>query len=244
MKKLFVLMVICFICLSGCASVPIRRHSQFDNYFSTGEKTVTLMPIDIKFYKLTAGGMSEQMDEWDADSDELFKAALMERLDISPKIRISIFDEGKINNDQKKFLETQNGLYRAVAQSIILHTYTPGCLFPNKISSFDYTLGRDLSQVNDFMHTDALLFLSGSRTYWTGGRVFLACWGVLLSSVSGVAVLPASVPDWVAASLVDAKTGNVIWFRYVGLPGNQIGDLRNERVVENTVDYLFKDLKE
>ena len=78
MKKLFVLMVICFICLSGCASVPIRRHSQFDNYFSTGEKTVTLMPIDIKFYKLTAGGMSEQMDEWDADSDELFKAAVDE----------------------------------------------------------------------------------------------------------------------------------------------------------------------
>lgn len=240
-RKNFILLIF-IIFLGGCAGVPIRTHSQFDSYLQGPEKTVILMPIDIKFYKLTAGGVPEQMDEWDMQSDTLFKNAIMNKLDPSPKIKIKILEEDKLDSNFKKFLDEQNGLYRAVAGSIISHTYTEGNIFPNKLKFFDYTLGPELNRFNEFMPTDSLLFVSGTRTYWTGGRVFLAILGACVGGATGVVVLPGSAPDWVSVSLVDSKTGNILWFRYLGAPSSTIGDLREEKVVSQSVDYLFDDL--
>ncbi|MDD2751568.1 MAG: hypothetical protein PHN59_00345 [Candidatus Omnitrophica bacterium] len=244
MYKKSLILFTALIFLSGCANVPVRKQARFDRYFDSGgtEKTVTVMPIDIKFYKLTAGGISEQMDEWDKQADELFRQEIIKRLDPSSKIKIKILDESSLDEDARNFVDEQNGLYRAVAQSIIAHTYTPGNIFSQKLTFFDYTLGTELSRLNDSFSTDALLFFSGSRTYWTGGRVFLATWGILLGAATGVSVIPAGVPDWVAVALVDAKTGDVLWFRYFGQPNVVVGDLRQEKIVSDTVEYLFREM--
>jgi len=235
-------LLIGIVFLSGCAGVPIRTSSQFASYFHGPEKTVTVVPITIKFYKLTAGGVSEEMDEWDTQSDVLFKTEIMTQLDPSLKIKIKILEENNLAPDLKAFLNEQTGLYRAISQSIIMHTFMEGSIFPLKLKNFDYTLGPQLGRFNDFIPTDSLLFISGTRTYWTGGRVFLGVCGVLLGAATGVTVLPCSVPDWVSAALVDSKTGNVIWFRYMGAPNSAVGDLRDNDTVSKTVTYLFKDL--
>jgi len=239
-KKLALGLLLFFI--SGCAGAPVRMQPQFQTYFDTPpEKIVTVAPIDIKFYKLTAGGVSEQMDEWDKRSDQLFEKEIIAKLDASPKIKINILEEDKFKPDFKKFLDEQYGLYRAISQSIIIHTYVPMSTFPLKLKNFDYTFGPDIGNINSHYPTDAILFFSGSRTYWTGGRILLATFGVVTAAATGVAVIPASVPDWVAVALVDAKTGNVLWFRYVGGVDQQIGDLRNEKYVGDIVNYLFRD---
>lgn len=243
MQKNLVIAFLAFF-LAGCAGAAVRTHSQFRDYFNAPEKAVTVMPIDIKFYKLTAGGVAEQMDEWDRHSDELFKKEIIARLDPSPKIKINILDENNVTPDFKKFLDEENGLYRAISQSIISHTYFAGNTFPLKLKSFDYTFGPDLCGINSFCPTDTILFFSGSRTFWTGGRVFLAAFGILAGAATGVTVIPAGIPDWVAVSLVDAKTGNVLWFRFIGGPDQQIGDLRNAKVVADTVNFLFRNLEE
>ena len=238
-KKILTLLLAIFI--GGCAAAPIRTHSQYADYFKGEEKSVTVMPISIKFFKLTAGGVPEQMDEWDAQSDALFKTAFMDKLDPSPKMKIKILEENSLTPDLKDFLNEQAGLYRAISESIIMHTYFDGMTFPLKLKNFDYTLGPKLSQISDFIPSDTLLFISGTRTYWTGGRVFLGVCGALLGAATGVMVLPGSVPDWVSAALVDSKTGNVVWFRYMGMPNCSIGDLRDKEIIFQSVDYLFKD---
>lgn len=243
MHKNKFIIFISLLFLGGCAGVPIRTHQQFNAYFKEAnvERTITVMPIDIKFYKLTAGGVPEQMDEWDIQSDSLFKKAVIEKLDSSSKIKIKILEENKLASNLKNFLDEENGLYRAIAQSIFLHTYIPGNIFPNKINHFDYTLGPKLSYINEFLPTDALLFISGSRAFWTGGRILLATWGFLLGAATGVYSVPGSVPDWIAVALVDAKSGDILWFRYMGTQNTTVGDLREEKVVSDTVEYLFKD---
>lgn len=240
MKKILVLVLCLGLC--GCAGIPVRTHSQYANYFQGEEKTITVAPITIKFYKLTAGGVSEEMDEWDTQSDALFKTAIMGELNPSPKIKIKFLEENNLSPDLKFFLDEQTGLYRAISQSIIVHTYMDGFIFPLKLKNFDYTFGSQLSRINDFVQTDAILFISGTRTYWTGGRVFLGVCGALIGAATGVMVLPGSAPDWVAAALVDAKTGNVIWFRYMGAPSTAVGDLRDNDTVTKTVGYLFRNV--
>ncbi|MFH1199348.1 MAG: hypothetical protein V1650_04245 [Candidatus Omnitrophota bacterium] len=241
--KTFILILGIVLLIGGCAGVGVRTNQRFASYFQGQEKTVTLMPIEIKFYKLTAGGVQEQMDEWDIQSDMLFESAIMEKIDPSPKVKINKLGENSISPDFKEFLDEENGLYRAIAASVISHTYLEGSIFPNKLKSFDYTLGPDLARFNDFVPTDALLFISGTRTYWTGGRMFLAACGILAGAATGVTIIPGGVPDWVSVSLVDAKTGDIIWFKHMGPPYFTVGDLRNAEVVASTVDYLFKDLK-
>lgn len=244
LKKLLSLLIFA-IFLGGCAGVPIRTHPQFTGYFKgEEEKTVTVAPISIKFYKLTAGGVCEQMDEWDIESDALFKTAIIENLEPSPRIKIKILEENNLTPDLKTFLDEQTGLYRAIAQSVISHTYMPVFTFPLKLKNFDYTLGPDLNRINDYISTDTLLFISGTTTYWTGGRVLLGVCGVLLGAATGVVVLPGDSPDWISVALVDSKTGNVIWFRYLGAPNYQIGDLRNKDGVSKTIKYLFNKIDE
>lgn len=238
---MYAFLIIAFF-LVGCAAAPIRKNSRFDSYFQNGEKTVSVVPVSIKFYKLTAGGVPEQMDEWDIQSDALFKTAIMEKLDSSRKIKIKILDEDTLNSDLKTFLDEQTGLYRAVSQSIIAHTYMEGNIFPLKLKNFDYTLGPQLNRINDFIPCDTILFISGTTTYWTGGRVFLGVCGALLGAATGIVVLPGDVPDWVSAALVDSKTGDIIWFRYMGAPNCQIGDLRDKKTVSKTVNYLFREV--
>lgn len=225
--------------IQGCISAPIRTNPQFKNYFQGEgvEKTITVMPIDIKFYKLTSGNIPEEMDEWDRQSDALFEKAITEKLDPLAKIRINMFQQNGLDDKWKDFIAEQNGLYRAVAQSIIVYSG----FFPEKKKNFDYTLGSDISRIDEISKTDALLFFNGLRSYWTGGRIMMALWGIAIGAVTGVTYTPGHVPDWLSVSLVDAKTGDVLWYRYYGPPTETVGDLREAQTVTKTVAYLFKD---
>jgi hypothetical protein len=235
-EKLFVLIMV--VLLGGCAGMPVRTGQRFVNYFRGPEKTVAVVPIDIKFLQISAGGVVEQMDEWDAKSDDLFEKAITKKLDPLGHIKIRIIRKEDIPAELKSFLDEEGGLYRAVAQSIILHTYTEGNIFQHKIDNFDYTLGEELSGLNNYYPADAIMFVSGSSSYSTGGRIFLTALGILAGAAAGVYVMPAGLPDWVAVSLVDCKSGDIIWFKFLG----GMGDLRGEKGVYNAVEYLFSDL--
>ena len=49
--------------LAGCAPATYLTHPQFEERARL-IKTVALMPPDMKLYRLTAGGVTELMDEW------------------------------------------------------------------------------------------------------------------------------------------------------------------------------------
>lgn len=241
--KIRYVVVLCIAILTsaGCASVPARINPQFTGYFKT-PKNVYIMPSEIKQYKLTAGGVIEEMDDWEDKTDAFFQNDIKGILGTSGRMKIDNLDISQADSNLKDFIREQNGLYQAVAQSIIMHTYLPVSTFQHKINQFDYSLGPEVGGINKFMSVDTLLFVGGKRTYWTGGRILVNACAMLAGAAVGVAIIPAQVPDWLAVSLVDAKTGNIIWFRYLGQPEAAIGDLREKEEVAKVTKYLFKDL--
>jgi hypothetical protein len=239
--RIFIILSLAVLFINGCAGVPVRTNSQYPSYFQT-QKYVYIVPSDVKQYKLTAGGVTEEMDEWEEATNEQLLKNVKRVMESSSRIKVTMIDEAPLDMRLKEFLRGQNGLYHAVAQSIILHTYTPCSIFKHKMSNFDYSLGSEINEISDFVSADTLLFIGGKRTYWTGGRIFLAACAMIAGAAVGVSVVPVPVPDWLAVSLVDSNTGDLVWFRYLGQPETAIGDLRETTVVEKSVDLLFKDL--
>ena len=239
MRKYILILFVGVTVLSGCAGAPIRKNARFDNYFSSSRE-VAIMPIDVKAYKWTAGGVIEEMDEWGEQAKALLLKAARQKLESFPNIKVSVI-ESNADSELKRFLNEQNGLYRAVAQSIITHTYAPVGVFPQKLNYFDYTLGLEIGRISSLSGADSLFFLSGSRTYWTGGKIAVAALSIIAAAAVGVSLVPVGIPDWLAVSLVDSKTGDILWFKFYGQPNAAVGDLREADVVTATVDALLKD---
>lgn len=232
MKK--ILLFVCLVLVSGCASVHYRAPKSFETYFDT-PKTIAVMPPDIKVHQLTAGGVTELMDEWSYDAEKDMLTALREELSEFPGIKLVFIDEKALSQEVRDRLREEEGLYKAVAYSIINHTYNPGSIFRHKLDNFDYTLGPDVSWISSLADADALLFCSGTNYIWTTGRVCMAAFGLLVGAATGVCVIPAAGPEWLSVSLVDIKTGDFIWFDYLPMQG----DLREIEINRKLADKLF-----
>lgn len=233
MKKLLALTMSCLI-LSGCATANFRTNQKFEGFFSS-QKNVAIMPPDIKINKLSAGGVPELVDEWSDDAKGKILAILTKELSLFPSMKVSLIKDFEMQESAKYSLKEQQGLFRAVADSIIIHTYLPESTFKHKLANFDYTLGTEISTLSSAADSDVLLFCLGTNYLWTGGRIALSIFGMLASGVTGVYVGPMPMPEYFILSLVDSKTGDVIWFDYVYAPG----DLRNEEVDQKLVSRIL-----
>jgi hypothetical protein len=234
MRKLLV--VILVFTLYGCSTVTYRKSPKFDTYFDQ-TKTIGVVSPGIKMYKLTAGGVDEYVDEWSVQTKETILKLIKEKLHALARSEVVYMDEKNFNESQKDLVKEQNGMFFSVAASIIDHTYLPQSRFPHKLKNFDYTMGEEIGGLSSLVNADTLLFCSGRNYIWTSGRVALSIFSALVSGVSGVYVVIPAGPEWIVLSLVDAKTGEVIWFNYKPMPG----DMRNADVDKKIVDDLFKD---
>jgi hypothetical protein len=195
------------------------------------------MPPDVKIHSLTAGGVPELIDEWSQDSKTIIIDLIKEELGVLPLLRLSFIEEDSLSTSDKLFIKEEKGLFSAVANGVVMHTYLPESKFKHKLESFDYTLGPEVSQILDIHQCDALLFCSGSNYIWTTGRVILSIFSTLAGAATGVYVIPMPGPEWIMVSLVDVKTGDVVWFNYIPMPG----DLRNKEVDRKLIKKLFSD---
>lgn len=238
MKKISILLCVCLL-LSGCTTTKYRAIPGFEQYFS-GVKTIAIMPPDIKISKLTAGGVTELMDEWTAEAKSKILYAIREELSPSYSFNSNLVDVEKLPESDKDFIREQTGLYNSVAASIVWHTYAPDSIFQHKINNFDYTLGPDISRLSTLAECDTLLFCSGRNYIWTAGRTGMAFFGALLGCATGVLILPTSEAEYIAISFVDVKSGDVVWFDC----NTMQGDLRKDTVCQKNMRSLFSSLPE
>jgi hypothetical protein len=93
-----------------------------------------------------------------------------------------------------------------------------------------YTLGSEVSRLKQFApDADLFLFCAGQKYIWTPGRISLS----LLSGFMGFFMPVGS--DWMVLGVVDAETGDILWFDYV----DRLGDLRDVNIVNNIFDKIF-----
>jgi hypothetical protein len=233
MKRILIAFVLAF--LSGCATIPhYRVNPAFKGYF--GEpKTIAIMPPDVKIHRLTAGGVSELMDGWSQQAESAILKAIKNEMRLLSSTELTLIDDSSLQENSRDFLKEQQGLFNAVAFSIISHTYIPESTFRHKLKNFDYTLGSEISGISEIVECDAILFSSGCNYIWTAGRTSLQFFALLVGAATGVTIIIPAGPEWIMLSLVDAKSGDVIWFDYIAMPG----DLRKDIVASRSIAKLF-----
>ncbi|MDH3303672.1 MAG: hypothetical protein OEM50_03235 [Gammaproteobacteria bacterium] len=212
--------------LSGC--VVSSNVQQIDRLESVGENPrIVMMPPDVKYYLLTASGVPEPNVEWTTAARENFRAAMT---DYAASIGTDLVFVGSdsLSEDEIRY----EALHSAVGSSLLNHHFGMMKL-PSKNGKFDWSLGPDIASIGEDHDADYALFVYYRDYQASGGRVALA----VLAAAVGAGVATGSEHGF--ASLVDLKSGDIVWFNVVNAGA---GELRNKDGAVTAVRTLFKDI--
>lgn len=207
--------------LAGTALGQPNRAAGFSK-LPQGAK-IALMPADVELYQLDVGGIPEPRADWTTTATGYLKELYKAR-----KARLGS-QVVEVEDDADEALLALNRLHGAVAGAIEVHHF--GILsLPTKEQKLDWTLGPEVSAVRDKSGADYALFVYIRDSYATGERVA----AMIIGALFGVG-LPGGIQA-AYASLVDLKTGQVVWFNRLFRPS---GDLRERDKAQETLDALL-----
>jgi len=213
--------------LGGCATPS--NIQQIDRLEAVGEDPrIILMPPDIRYYLLTAGGVAEPNAEWTEAAQSNFLDATMEYAE-SIGADIKAIDKTDLSQEEIRY-ET---LHAAVGLTV-MQNYFGLMKLPSKAETFDWSLGPAISLIGKNHDADYALFVHYRDYQASGGRV---AFSILAALATGVAAPMGAEQGF--ASLVDLSTGNIVWFNMVTAGS---GELRDKEGAVTAVRGLFKDI--
>lgn len=188
------------------------------------ESRLLILPADMELFSISAGGVQEPRADWTEAAQKHFKTALLARPELGPN-RVEIADAAL--DDHAEVV----ALHRAVAEAVWVH-HINGLDLPTKDGRLDWTLGAAAVQpLRERTSADYALFTWVRDTYASNERkaamVALALLGSIMVGGNQSAY----------ASLVDLKTGRVVWFNDLD---RMWGDLREAQPAAETVESLLK----
>ncbi|MBI5342650.1 MAG: hypothetical protein HZB63_04955 [Deltaproteobacteria bacterium] len=187
-------------------------------------KSIGMFPPDIRIHELSAGGVSEYMEEWSAKGKENVARSVKETIGG----RLVEIRQDALDNNVREELEDVLALYRAAIVSYILQSASLTG-FPVKQDFSGYVLGS-LENLFDTLKVDALVVVKGSDHISTGGRKTLGFIGAL----AGIYFLPGNAA--MDLGLID-RSGAILWYKIVVNPYNN--DFREpEGAAKNTAEML------
>lgn len=222
---------------SGCTSLKNQTAVGFEP--PTGGYKMVVMRPDISVSVLTAGGTVEPREDWTNAAREQVLAALQkQQLAHGATTRIAITREDA-GGSPEQVLELER-LHEVVGQSIRIHKFTPYGELPTKRDRFDWTLGELAVQYGASSGYDYALFLFARDSFSSGGRQALQVMGFLGCAV-GICMMPGGGMQAGFVSLVDLKTGNVVWFNHLV---SEVGDIRTPDGASKIVDQLLSGMND
>jgi hypothetical protein len=212
---------------SGCAMTQNVR--QIDKLEAVSENPrILLMTPDIKYYLITTGGVAEPHADWTEAARSNFAVALARFADARSIDVVTGSDEINLSDQEISYRK----LHAAVGYTI-MNNYFGMQTLPSKNREFDWSLGPDIRSIGEQYDADYAFFVFYRDYQASGGRIFFS----VLAAVAGVGVSTGWEGGF--ASMVDLKTGDIVWFNMV-LAGS--GELRNADGAAATVNKLFKDM--
>lgn len=228
-RAALVLTAITLLVLGGCAAQAHEQKAEFPR----GERAprIVLMPLDVELAELTTGGLPQPKAEWTEAAHGHLQAALAREL-AARNLELVPFAPEKGTPEEQEEAVALTKLHRAVGQSILLHHYQPGYELPSKQGKFDWSLGPSAATLARSQEADYALFVFMRDSYASAGRVAVMVVGALM----GIGVAGGAQVGF--ASLVDLRTGDIVWFNRVARAS---GDLRTAEGAAETVKVLLTD---
>ena len=226
-NRAIVLVLSCLLA-SACTASVLKTTRAFKK--PAGDVRLVLMTPDIELSEVTAGGLFEPRADWTETGRINVIAAISE---IVGKMVVTIipYPIGEKGTPRRKDIQLVK-LHTAVGGSILLHKYLQLPL-PTKQDKFDWTLGADAVRLRRELGADYALFVYFRDRFTSGGRAAVIFVGLLF----GVGIPGGHQVGY--ASLVDLRTGDVVWFN---LHRSGEGDLRKKKSAAESTRSLLKEI--
>ena len=228
------------VALAGC--VQTRQYADVEFVPPQGDYDLIVMRPIVQVGSVTTGGLFEPRADWTEQARANLLAALRDQ-QAGRGGRTRIIERREdISGMPAEQVANLERLFVAVGNSIILHRYA-GLRLPTKRSQgIDWTLGEDAVAFGRATGMDYALFLHAEDSIASTGRVALQVLGIAGCFVGFCA--PSGGSGQAAyASLVDLRTGEVVWFNLLQagsqVPGVGVSDIRTREGANMMVERLL-----
>src|SRR6185312_10552109 len=233
------------VALGGC--VQTRQFADVQFTPPQGDYRLLVLRPDVTVGALTTGGMVEPRAEWTEEARSNIIAALRaQQASRGGKLTI-IEHRNALPGVPEQELANVERLNYVVDQSIVLHKYLGDYLPTKRGKGLDWTLGQEAVRLGQKTGYDYALFLHAEDQVASGGRIALGVIGLAGCFIGFCAPNVGGQQQLDYASLVDLKTGEVVWFNVVmagsEIPGIKFGDLRTPAGAAQMVDRLLGRMK-
>jgi len=233
------------VSLSGC--VETRQYADVQFTPPEGDYKLLVLRPDVTVGALTTGGMIEPRADWTDQARSSIVAALQAQQSGRGGHVLIVQHRNELLGVPEQELADVERLTAAVDESIVLHKYLGDYLPTKRGRGLDWTVGDDAVQLGRKTGYDYALFLHAEDQVASTGRIVLGVLGAAGCIVGFCAPNIGGATQLDYASLVDLKTGEVVWFNVVRagseVPGIKFGDLRTPQGAEQMVERLLGRMK-
>lgn len=226
----------------ACLLLPLQVLAYNQNRVATDDAgrpvriagSVVVVEPDIELTLMTAGGMQEPRREWSDNARRMFPAEVARSLGGAGTVLKPDFEIRDDLPPQSRLGQVVR-LNEAVATSIAVYTRN-GSYLATKGRRLDWTLGPGVEDLRAATGADYALFTYIRDSYASEGRKAMRVLGFLAGAAMGNVVDIGGGQQLGVATLVDLRTGQIVWFN---LMANQSGDLRDAEGTQETVKQML-----
>lgn len=231
--------------LGGC--VQTKQFADVEFTPPQGDYKLLVLRPDVSVGSLTTGGMVEPRADWtDQARSSIVQALKAQQASRGGNVTI-IEHRNAVAGVSEQELADVERLNFAVDQSIVIHKYLGDYLPTKRGKGLDWSLGQDAVRLGQKTGYDYALFLHAEDQVASTGRIALGVIGLAGCFVGFCAPNIGGQQQLDYASLVDLKTGEVVWFNVVQagsqVPGISFGDLRTPAGAAQMIDRLLGRMK-
>lgn len=231
--------------VAGC--VQTRQFADLQFTPPQGDYRLLVMRPDVTVNSVTTGGMPEPRADWtDQARANVVNALRAQQAARGGKVQF-LTRRNELRGVSEDTVADLERLHSAVGNSIALHKYLGAYLPTKPRRGLDYTLGSEAVEVGRKTGFDYALFMHAEDSIVSGGRVALQVLGIAGCFVGFCAPNIGGGGQFAYASLVDLKTGDVVWFNVVQtgsqIAGIKMGDIRSPAGAEQLVERLVGRMK-
>jgi hypothetical protein len=229
----------------GC--VETRQYADVQFTPPEGDYKLLVLRPDVTVGSLTTGGMVEPRADWTDQARTSIVGALKAQQATKGGKVLFVERRNELPGVDPQEVADVERLNFAVAQSIVLHKYLGDYLPTKRGKGLDWTLGQEAVRLGQKTGFDYALFMHAEDQVASTGRIALGLVGLAGCAVGFCAPNVGGATQLDYASLVDLKTGKVVWFNVVRagseIPGIKFGDLRTPQGAAQMVDRLLGRMK-
>ena len=231
--------------MSAC--VQTRQFADVQFTPPQGDYKLLVLRPDVSVGSLTTGGMVEPRADWTEQARANIVAALRAQQALRGGQVQIIERRNQLAGVSEQELAEVERLNAAVDQAIVMHKYLGDYLPTKRGRGLDWTLGQGAVRLGQKTGYDYALFLHAEDQVASTGRIALGVIGIAGCFVGFCAPNIGGATQLSYASLVDLKTGEVVWFNVVQakseVPGIKFGDIRTPQGAAQLVDRLLNRMK-